>query len=237
MREALKLARKRIEYFGDITDQRHREANEQYFFPPIEAALAAVEQAAGVGVDLAWSSGMEGAPKTGVIEAKNQNNDLFHVWWDDAAFKGFPAGGGIFCVPHLIAWRMLAAQPEQEETDQQFEERLIKQDAGDNLRLIDYIAGKIGLPHNEELSRDNFNAWFHAASAQPEQKSAPASVGVLREALEPFAKIAPFIEFTDFRDGEIVHRQYDRDGNRHEISKDDFRRAAKTYAALSESKR
>lgn len=51
MREALKLARKRIEYFGDITDQRHREANEQYFFPPIDAALAAVEQAPGGGVD------------------------------------------------------------------------------------------------------------------------------------------------------------------------------------------
>lgn len=50
-----------------------------------------------------------------------------------------------------------AAEPE---TDEQLEKRLLKQDAGDMLRLIDYIADKIGLPHNEELSRDNFNAWL-----------------------------------------------------------------------------
>lgn len=39
-REALEVARKRIAYFGTISDDRHREANEQYFFPPIDAALA-----------------------------------------------------------------------------------------------------------------------------------------------------------------------------------------------------
>lgn len=51
----------------------------------------------------------------------------------------------------------VAAEPE---TEQQFEDRLHKEDARDMLRLIDYIADKIGLPHNEELSRDNFNAWL-----------------------------------------------------------------------------
>lgn len=53
----------------------------------------------------------------------------------------------------------------------------------------------------------------------------------LLKALEPFAKIAEFVEFTDFRDGEVVHRQYDRSGARHELTKDDFRRAAKAYAS------
>lgn len=42
VREALELARKRIEYFGEITTQRHQEANEQYFLPPIDNALAAL---------------------------------------------------------------------------------------------------------------------------------------------------------------------------------------------------
>ncbi len=44
MREALELARKRIEYLGSlfvIDNQKHQEANEKYFFPPIDAALAA----------------------------------------------------------------------------------------------------------------------------------------------------------------------------------------------------
>ncbi len=48
------------------------------------------------------------------------------------------------------------------ETDQEFEDRSMKMDAADNLRLLDYIAGKIGLPHNEELSRENFCAWFNS---------------------------------------------------------------------------
>ncbi len=54
----------------------------------------------------------------------------------------------------------------------------------------------------------------------------------MRKALEPFANIAPFVEFTDFRDGNIVHRQRDRDGTRHELTKDHFRKAATTFAAL-----
>ena len=52
-------------------------------------------------------------------------------------------------------------------------------------------------------------------------------------ALKPFADIALFVEHTDQRDGEIVHRQYDREGKRVELTKDDFRRAAKVYAAFS----
>lgn len=52
-----------------------------------------------------------------------------------------------------------------EETDDQIDERLAKQEAGDNLRLLDYIADKIGIPHNEELSRENFNSWLSSVSS------------------------------------------------------------------------
>ncbi len=41
MREALKLARKRIEYLGSFLMHRHQKANETEFFPIIDAALAA----------------------------------------------------------------------------------------------------------------------------------------------------------------------------------------------------
>lgn len=54
---------------------------------------------------------------------------------------------------------LAAMETRTEETDQQFEDRLQHQDAADNLRLLDHIADKIGLPHNEEMSRENFNAW------------------------------------------------------------------------------
>jgi len=33
-------------------------------------------------------------------------------------------------------------------------------EAGDNLRLIDYIADKIELPETDELSQENFDAWM-----------------------------------------------------------------------------
>ena len=33
-------------------------------------------------------------------------------------------------------------------------------ESGDNLRLIDYIANKIGLPETDELSQENFDAWM-----------------------------------------------------------------------------
>jgi hypothetical protein len=54
-----------------------------------------------------------------------------------------------------------------------------------------------------------------------------AENALLRQALQPFANIAPFVEYTDHRDGEIVHRQFDRDGKKVELVKEDFRRAAR----------
>lgn len=65
----------------------------------------------------------------------------------------------------LQAWRAALPQDtaqDEEESDDQIDERLAKQEARDNLRLLDFIADKIGLPHNEELSRENFLAWFPA---------------------------------------------------------------------------
>lgn len=56
------------------------------------------------------------------------------------------------------------ALPSQSESDEEFEKRLDRQEAGENLRLLDYIADKIGVPHDEELSRDKFNSWFAALS-------------------------------------------------------------------------
>jgi hypothetical protein len=57
---------------------------------------------------------------------------------------------------------------------------------------------------------------------------------MLRAALKPFADIAPCVEYTSLRDGNVVHRQEVRvDGKVvgwKELTKDDFRRA---LAALS----
>jgi len=44
--------------------------------------------------------------------------------------------------------------------DEEIDERLSSQETRDNLRLLDFIADKIGLPHNQELSRENFLAWI-----------------------------------------------------------------------------
>lgn len=52
------------------------------------------------------------------------------------------------------------------ETEEEFEEKSQRNDAADNLRLIDFIADKIGLPNNEELSRDNFVAWLNRVEPQ-----------------------------------------------------------------------
>lgn len=57
-----------------------------------------------------WQA-IETAPRGREIEARNANGDLFRVWWDDAAFKGFPVPGGIFCVPHLTEWRFPLPRP------------------------------------------------------------------------------------------------------------------------------
>lgn len=64
-----------------------------------------------------------------------------------------------------------------DETEQQFEDRLLKQGAADNLRLLDYIAHKIGLPLDQELSRENFVAWLNSLSPQ-------AQAGETREKAE-----------------------------------------------------
>ena len=45
------------------------------------------------------------------------------------------------------------------------DELLAQQEARDNLRLIDHIADKIGLPKDQELSQENFDAWVKARSA------------------------------------------------------------------------
>lgn len=49
LREALALARKRIEYLGSFVNERHQKANEGQFFPMIDAALASQPAAAPVG--------------------------------------------------------------------------------------------------------------------------------------------------------------------------------------------
>jgi hypothetical protein len=45
------------------------------------------------------------------------------------------------------------------------DELLARQEAGDNLRLIDHIADQIGLPKDQELSQSNFDAWANARVA------------------------------------------------------------------------
>jgi hypothetical protein len=44
------------------------------------------------------------------------------------------------------------------------DELLARQEARDNLRLIDHIADKIGLPKDQELSQENFDAWAKAST-------------------------------------------------------------------------
>ncbi len=63
-----------------------------------------------------------------------------------------------------------------------------------------------------------------------------AALPAMIEALEPFANIAPLVEFTDFRDGEVVHRQLDRSGKRHELTKQDFRNAAAVLTSIGRTK-
>jgi hypothetical protein len=69
----------------------------------------------------------------------------------------------------------VAAEPE---SDAEIEERLLKQDARDMLRLIDHIADKIGLPYNEELSRDNFNAWLSSPAVRGDRGAIAAQFAI-----------------------------------------------------------
>jgi hypothetical protein len=76
VRSALEIARKRIEYFGEITDQRHQEANEQYFLPPIDRALAALSSV---------SSTDRAAPPSVALDAGAPN-------WEEVAQRAKVAG-------------------------------------------------------------------------------------------------------------------------------------------------
>jgi hypothetical protein len=44
------------------------------------------------------------------------------------------------------------------------DELLARQEARDNMRLIDHIADQIGLPKDQELSQENFDAWAKAST-------------------------------------------------------------------------
>lgn len=46
---------------------------------------------------------------------------------------------------------------------------LFCEDAADHLALIDYISDKIGLPKDEELSRENFAAWLSASRREAQE--------------------------------------------------------------------
>lgn len=48
-------------------------------------------------------------------------------------------------------------------TDDDGEAEILAEQSAENMRLIDWIADQIGLPHDEELSRSNFTAWREAA--------------------------------------------------------------------------
>lgn len=80
------------------------------------------------------------------------------------------------------------------------------------------------------LKRGDYGAWeddwlidqFAAAADRIE---------ALEAALKPFAQIAPSVEHTDHRDGDVVHRQRTPSGYA-ELTKADFRRA---LAALPSS--
>lgn len=64
----------------------------------------------------------------------------------------------------------------------------------------------------------------------------PADEGVreLLLAVEPFAEIAPLVEFTPHRDGERVHEQQDpATGRWRSLKREDFRRLKRAYDALS----
>lgn len=56
--------------------------------------------------------------------------------------------------------------PEPHPDDDPAEVAFREQEAADNLRLIDWISDKIGLPETEELTRENFSAWL--ASPEPD---------------------------------------------------------------------
>lgn len=110
-----------------------------------------------------------------------------------------------------------------EALEAQLEECLIiSEENADNIRLLDFISDlldfisdKIGIPHDQDLSQENFSLWFNSMQAQladakddtlrlHREKCAAisgalelsAQLASAREALEPFAKAAE--QFTSF---------------------------------------
>lgn len=104
--------------------------------------------------------------------------------------------------------------------------------APDAVRTAAQKAVKLFKTANNDGLYDAMKDLEAALRAAPGPDALPLAAGT-REALEPFANIALFVEYTDARDGEVVHRQYDRDGKRVELTKEDFRRAARVYASLT----
>jgi hypothetical protein len=68
------------------------------------------------------------------------------------------------------------------------------------------------------------------AAPSPGATASPADGDVI-EALRPFAEISPFVQTTNKRDGERVHEQRMPNGKYFVLTRADFRRAAKAYAA------
>lgn len=122
--------------------------------------------------------------------------------------------------------------------------------------ILEARAAMSGNPPPETLVEGSPTFWiwrisggdWQASESEPSSSGAPdvecyqvgaASVTrmeALELALKPFADIAPCVEYTDKRDGDVVHRQdVVEDGRRvgwKELTKDDFRRAV---AALGTS--
>jgi hypothetical protein len=100
-----------------------------------------------------------------------------------------------------------------------------------------YLGSVCSCPKESDLfSGHTYNMEFiaHARSDIPwlldQLTAALARAEAAEKALEPFARIAPAVEVTDKRDGNCVHRQF-FDGRYHELTKDDFRRAARALSA------
>lgn len=92
-----------------------------------------------------------------------------------------------------------------------------------------------GLPDRFDVH--NFR---HIARCNPANlRTILAYVKELEGALAPFARIAPHVEHTDMRDGNVVHRQRVLAGGQHagwmELTKDDFRRAKAVTRTLGGS--
>jgi hypothetical protein len=96
---------------------------------------------------------------------------------------------------------------------------------------VNVVVGKLGLCRTAEA----YSIIEHELPWLLSQLTAALTAALARaeaaeKALEPFARIAPAVEVTDKRDGNCVHRQF-FDGRYYELTKDDFRRAARALSA------